>query len=126
MSFQSQLAADVDAVFLNTDEHGEEALYTAVGEPPRSINVVVDRGSRDRQDMAHHQVDAETILVQASRDTTAGMPNPQTGDQLRLAEDRPDEIWVYHAERHRDAHFVVLTFLRKRIRRAGRLKPEAL
>lgn len=126
MSFQSQLAADVDAVFLNTAEHGETALYQPVGEKTRSVIVVIDRSQRDRQDMAHHQIDADTITVQSSRSALTGLPAPQTGDRLWLAEDSPAEPWVYQAERHRDTHFVVCTFVRKRLRRSGRLKPEAL
>lgn len=126
MSFQSQLAADVDAVFLNTAEFGETAHYEPVGEKTRSVTVVIDRSHRDRQDMAHHQIDVDTITVQASRSALTGLPNPQTGDRLWLAEDSPAEPWVYQAERHRDAQFVVCTFVRKRLRRSGRLKPEAL
>ena len=126
MTFATQLTADVAAVFCNAAEFGETDTYYPRDGAPRSIVAVVNRQNRNTEDGNRHQVDVHSIDVFCALSSTTGIEDPDTGDALKLSEDRADFVWSFDFEHNRDAAGIYTHWRRKAVRHSGRIRPEQL
>lgn len=83
MTLKSLMAADIDDVFLNTDEHAEEVLFTPVNGPQRSITAVIDEKPSEIREDGNHLLNLRVISVFVKRDATTGISAPAMGDTLQ-------------------------------------------
>jgi hypothetical protein len=91
LTFKQLLAADIENVFTNPNEFGEQLTYKPKDGVTRTINGVVDEDGDYVQvgrDLDHRQF----LDVFVSRDSTTGIDDPQLGDAIRRAID-PDGKW---------------------------------
>lgn len=82
MTLAELVAADVDDVFLNSDEFGETVSYTPSGGSVRSIVVVIGRRQNGLKDDRGHLVDTGVITVYAKKSATTGINAPAKGDKI--------------------------------------------
>lgn len=94
-TLRSVIAADVESVFLDTDEFAESVTYTpAAGGGARTITVVIEEVGTFRTD--DNMVSTmDEIIVVAQRDPSAtmgGIDRPRLGDTiLRSATEDPEQ-----------------------------------
>lgn len=91
LTFKQLLAADIENVFTNPNEFGEQLTYKPKDGVTRTINGVVDEDGDYVQvgrDLDHQQF----LDVFVSRDATTGIDDPQLGDAIHRAID-PEDKW---------------------------------
>lgn len=91
MTLREQMESDIEAVFLNTDEHAETVSYRARDSQPRDVTAIIDEDGLFQEDTGH-QKQQDTIDIFVSR-AADGIPNPQTSDTVSFA--RGDETVTY-------------------------------
>lgn len=82
MTLAAQIAADVDDVFLNADDFGEEVSYTPVGGSSRTITVVVEPQAAEIREEGNHLVEHRIIRVFAKKHATEGIAVLSKGDAI--------------------------------------------
>ena len=113
MTLKAQIEADVDAVFLQTDDHAETCTYFPNGGNSRSIVAVVDEDSTDT-DEGMDMWRVERLQVFVSRDADDGISDPQLGDGIRREDDTDDKVYSYAGIRSEADQFAwTLDFTRK-------------
>ncbi len=89
-TFAEAMAENFEDVFLN-EEHGAESvtLFPKESSVPRTFVALVDRMSKRREQMPHHEHNVELVVVQGPK-TSAAMKGVDVGWSLRLSDDPPD------------------------------------
>jgi len=120
-TFAEQLAADVEAVFLNADEFAETVWFYAKTSPgsPRQISAVVHRGGKRDQPEQYTRTNAALTDLFVSTDPETGIAAPQTGDAIHLAEDHPATRRGFVEEMHSDTDARFVRFRLTEIAHAG-------
>lgn len=133
MTLAAQIAADVDEVFLQTDDFAESLAYWPKEGAQRSITAVrvslsMYRQTRQRQNLErnHHLLEDNELAFFVSRDATAGMPNPQLGDAIRIATDDPNDRWDFVSIEDSDLVSFIVVFQKRKLLRQGQIRPAGL
>lgn len=82
MTLATQIAADVDTVFLNENDFGEEISYTPVGGSPRTIVAVVVPMPAEIREEGNHLMEHRMVSVLAKNHATTGISSPAKGDTI--------------------------------------------
>jgi len=77
MTFQEQLAADVDAVFLNTEHFAVPGVYTDAEGAETACDAVVEEREQTRRDMSDGPWEVRVATLHLSADA---VPNPRQGE----------------------------------------------
>ena len=94
MSLREQIAADVEAVFLITDDFAETCTYTPKDGAARSVVAVVDEDGQD-DDQGNGLWRVEILNVWVSRDPDTGIATPQLGDGIVREDDDADKGYAF-------------------------------
>lgn len=89
MTFKTQMAADMQNVFTNSDEFGDVAIYANVaGVTTADVPIVIAKGT-NFQEMGYHGGQAATIVI-----PTANVAAPEIGGTLTVGSEvyRIDQI----------------------------------
>lgn len=82
MTLAAQIAADVETVFLNTDDFGEEVSYTPAGGAARTIVVVIEPQPAEIRQEGSHLVEHRIVRVLAKVHATEGIITLSKGDSI--------------------------------------------
>jgi hypothetical protein len=126
LNFNDQVAADLDAIFLNPAEFGESVTYFPRGGSPRPVVAVVDRSLLQKRPGQSHTTYDEEISVFCKQNATTGINDPQIGDGLLLAEDAADQRWDFDQRLHVSMGGITLRFKRSRLQRSGFARSDQL
>lgn len=80
MTFKSNLAGDIDKIFLNTDEFADTITYTPDGGGSKQIKAIVDGLDIIQSDVATRENETDTIRITINSDPTLGIASPGYGD----------------------------------------------
>jgi hypothetical protein len=80
-TLREQIAADVEAVFLNVDDFAETCTYIPKDGDSRSIVAVVEEDAQQPEEMNTASL-LGVIRVFVSRDSSTGIDAPQLGDKF--------------------------------------------
>lgn len=113
LSFRDMQDADLENVFLNTNEYAESLYYCPKGGTRRTIAGSVEEiGSFPDEDGGKFSLEYLDIMVR--RHATEGIDEPQLGDAITRLIDDPDKGYSYTGEKSDvDVNCWTLRFVRK-------------
>ena len=82
MSFKDNLATDVDKVFLNLDEFGENITYTPSGGDPKTIKAIVNRDAFEPEFQEDGRMYRREGVIFISTDSEKGIASPGYKDTV--------------------------------------------
>lgn len=126
MSLAAQISDDVAAVFLQTDDFGEQVTYIPKTGKTRTITAVISQRDRGTRDERYHKQQANQATLFVARSETTGVADPQLGDAFSLPGDPAGELWDFSEIVDRDAVSFSIRIQKRLILRGGQMRPAAL
>jgi len=80
MTFKTDLAKDMDEIFLENDEFSEDITYTPKGGSGKIIKAIVDEIDKIQSDVQGRENETETLRITINSDATLGIASPGYGD----------------------------------------------
>jgi hypothetical protein len=127
MSLATLIEADVDAVFLNTDDFAAAGTYYPETGEPREVVAVHEVEGAPVDEGKAHQTRVESLTVHAKESDTTGIRDPLLGAAWLLpGEDPETDKWDFAEVLSRAGGMITCRFTRTKIDTQGELTPDDL
>lgn len=121
-----KVVSDVSAVLIRTEHFAVGATYWPKSGASRHVELVAQTAPRRTEEQPHHKIETNDVTFLVSSAVTTGMPDPQLGDALRLDSESSDSHYDFAQIVDSGPGFFLVRFSRRKILRAGQLRPSNL